>query len=108
LIEASRDLPSVRENAFAFEAGDAGIEIPGRRNGPGFFKRVVRIIEAEKGRETAFHGCSSSGGKSGIPRLLCIANGSEEARKQVDASGSRGCSKNVGGGKIAGERQHGT
>jgi len=59
LIEAASDLPGVGENGFLFEACDAGIEIPGRGNGPGCFERIVGIVEVEKGRETAFHDCSS-------------------------------------------------
>src|SRR5579859_820572 len=60
LIEAAGDLPSVGENGFLFETSDAGIEIPGRRNGPGLFERVVGIVEVEKGRETTLHDGSSA------------------------------------------------
>jgi hypothetical protein len=79
LIDASGNLPSCGENGFLFEAGDAGIEIPGRRNGPGFFERVVGIVEVEQGRETTFHSGSL---RAGFAWPLCIAKRREEARKR--------------------------
>ncbi len=47
LIQAAGDLPGVGEDGFLLETGDAGIEIPRRGNGPGFFERVVGIVEVE-------------------------------------------------------------
>jgi len=43
LIQAAGDLPGVGEDGFLFEAGNAGIEIPGRGNGPGLFERALGL-----------------------------------------------------------------
>ena len=47
LINAAGDLPGVSKDGFLFETGNAGIEVPGRGNGPGLFERVVGIVEVE-------------------------------------------------------------
>jgi len=52
---ASGNLPVCSKDGFLLEASDAGIEIPGRRNSPGFVERIVGIVEAQKGRKSAFH-----------------------------------------------------
>jgi hypothetical protein len=45
LIETADDLPVGGEDKVAFELGDARIEIPGSRNGPGILEGIGGIVE---------------------------------------------------------------
>ena len=44
LIEAAHDLPVTGEDSFAFELRDAGVEIPWRGDGGGFFKGIDGVV----------------------------------------------------------------
>jgi hypothetical protein len=47
LVEVADNLPVGDKDGVTLELRDAFVEIPGRRNGPGFFERVGGVIQVE-------------------------------------------------------------
>src|SRR5262245_17015171 len=56
LVGAAGELPGARERRAQLEVENARIDVPRRRDRPGFCERVIRVVEVDDLVDGRFHG----------------------------------------------------